>query len=188
MQVEYLVRMSLPDEGWDVNMLEEACWKAGREASRGLFLLALGQRDREVVASAGGANRGKVRRYLVTRFGLVTFQREKVRHGTGGGCYPVDKAVGLKPRQETTLWVKRRACELANEYTYRAAAALLSTEIGDKVSHGAVHSWVQKSGRAVRQGEDQRWKAVFEDGEVFEGEGEAKEIVITEMDATMLHS
>ena len=31
MQVEYLVRISLPDDGWDVNMLEEACWKAGYE-------------------------------------------------------------------------------------------------------------------------------------------------------------
>ena len=29
---------------------------------------------------------------------------------------------------------------------------------------------------------------MFEDGEVFEGEGEEKEIVVTEMDATMLHS
>jgi len=29
---------------------------------------------------------------------------------------------------------------------------------------------------------------VFEDGEVFEGEGDEKEIVVTEMDATMLHS
>ena len=30
MQVECLVRISLPDEGWDVNMLEATCWKAGR--------------------------------------------------------------------------------------------------------------------------------------------------------------
>lgn len=29
---------------------------------------------------------------------------------------------------------------------------------------------------------------VFEDGELFEGEGEQREIVVTEMDATMLHS
>jgi len=44
MQVEYLARISLSDDGWDVNMLEEACWEAGREASRGLFLLALGHK------------------------------------------------------------------------------------------------------------------------------------------------
>ena len=145
MQVEYLARVSLPDEGWDVNTLEEACWKAGREASRGLFLLTMGQRDGEVVALVGGENKGKVRHYLVTRLGVVGFQREKISHGCGGGCYPLDKAIGLKPRQEPTLWVKKSDCELANEYTYRSAAALLSAEIGDEVSHGAVYSWVQKS-------------------------------------------
>jgi hypothetical protein len=188
MQVEYLARISLPDEGWDVNMLEEACWKAGREASQGLFLLALGQRDGEAVASVEGENKGKVRRYLVTRFGIVAFRREKVSQGNGKGSYPLDRAIGLKPRQESTLWVKKRACELAKDYTYRPAAALLSAEIGDEVSHGAIWGWVQKSGRALRREENQRWEAVFEDGEIFEGEGEEKEIVVTEMDATMLHS
>ncbi len=52
MQVEYLVRISLSDDGWDVNMPEEVCWKAGREASQGLFLSALEQRDEEVAALA----------------------------------------------------------------------------------------------------------------------------------------
>ena len=121
MQVEYLVRISLPDDGWDVNMLEEACWEAGREASQGLFLSALEQRDREVVALAEGKEKGKVMRYLTTRLGVIGFRREKVNQGNGEGCYPLDRAVGLLPRQETTLWVKKRACELANEYTYRPA-------------------------------------------------------------------
>jgi hypothetical protein len=47
---------------------------------------------------------------------------------------------------------------------------------------------VKRSGRALRREEDWRWKAVFEDGEIFEGEGKEREIVVTEMDATMLHS
>ncbi|MCL0077205.1 hypothetical protein M1O12_04210, partial [Dehalococcoidia bacterium] len=48
--------------------------------------------------------------------------------------------------------------------------------------------FVQRNGRALRQEEHQKRKAVFEDGEAFEGEGGEKEIVVTEMDATMLHS
>jgi hypothetical protein len=188
MQVEYLVRISLPDEGWDVNMLEEVCWRAGREASQRLFLSALEQRDREVVALAEGDNKGKVPRWLTTRLGIIGFRREKVNQGNGKGSYPLDRAIGLLPRQETTLWVKKRACELANEYTYRPATLLLSAEIGDEVSHGTVWSWVQKSGKALRKEEDRRRETVFEDGEMFEGEGEEKEIVVTEMDATMLHS
>jgi hypothetical protein len=188
MQVEYLVKITLPDEGWDVNMLEEVCWRAGREAGQRLFLSALEQRDQEVVALAHGDNKGKVLRWLTTRLGIICFCREKVNRGNGKGSYPLDRAIGLLPHQETTLWVQKRACELANEYTYRPAALLLSAEIGDEVSHGTAWSWVQKNGKALRKEEDRRRETVFEDGEVFEGEGKEREIVVTEMDATMLHS
>ena len=188
MQVEYLARISLPDEGWDVNMLEEACWKASREAGQNLFISALEQRDGEVVALAKGETKGKVPRWLTTRLGYVCFHREKVHGGNAEGSYPLDKAIGLRPRQKATQWVQMRACELATGNTYRPAAQLLSAEIGDEVSHGAVWSGVQKSGKALRREEDQRREAVFEYGEVFEGDGEEREIVVTEMDATMLHS
>ncbi len=52
-------------------MLEEACWKAGREASQGLFLSALEQRDDEVVALAGKESKGKVMHYLLYGSGLL---------------------------------------------------------------------------------------------------------------------
>ena len=109
MQVEYLVRISLPDEGWDVNMLEEACWKASREAGQGLFISALEQKDQEVVALADGNNKGKMPRWLTTRLGIIGFRREKVNHGSGKGSYPLDRAIGLLPGQRTTLWAKKRA-------------------------------------------------------------------------------
>ena len=188
MQVEYLVRISLPDEGWDVNMLEEACWGASREAGQGLFVSALQQKDQEAVALAQGDNKGKVSRWLTTRLGYICFHREKVHGGNAEGSYPLDKAIGLQRGQRTTLWVQTRACELATGNTYRPAAELLSADIGDEVSHGAVWSGVQKSGKALRKEEDERRETVFEYGEVFEGDGEEREIVITEMDATMLHS
>ena len=151
MQVEYLVRISLPDEGWDVNMLEEACWRASREAGQKLFISALEQRDQEVVALTTGENKGKVRRWLTTRLGHICFRREKVHGGNTEGSYPLDKAIGLQRGQKTTLWVQMRECELATGNTYRPAAELLSAEIGDEVSHGAVWSRVQKSGKALRK-------------------------------------
>jgi hypothetical protein len=188
MQVEYLARISLPDEGWDVNMLEEACWRASREAGQGLFISSLEQLDQKVVALAQGDNKGKIPRWLTTRLGHICFRREKVHGGNTEGSYPLDKAIGLQRGQKATLWVEMRACQLATGNTYRPAADLLSAEIGDEVSHGAVWSRVQKSGKALRKEEDERREAVFEYGEVFEGDGEEREIVITEMDATMLHS
>ena len=137
---------------------------------------------------AQGDNNGKVPRWLTTRLGHICFRREKVHGGNTEGSYPLDKAIGLQRGQKATLWVEMRACQLATGNTYRPAADLLSVEIGDEVSHGAVWSRVQKSGKALRKEEDERREAVFEYGEVFEGDGEEREIVITEMDATMLHS
>ncbi len=85
--------------GWDVSTLEEACWKAGREASKGLFLLAVAKRDEETVALAGGKQKGKVPRYLVTRFGMVTFRREKVKQPGSHSCCSLDKAEGRHKRE-----------------------------------------------------------------------------------------
>lgn len=59
MQVEYLVTMSLPDDGWDVNMLEEACWEAARNAAKELFLRALKQEEKKVLAKVEGKRKVK---------------------------------------------------------------------------------------------------------------------------------
>jgi hypothetical protein len=44
-----------------------------------------------------------------------------------------------------------------------------------KVSHEAVWSWVRKKWPASRREGDQRWKAVFEDGDLFEGDGKERD-------------
>ena len=116
MQVEYLATMSLPDEGWDVNILEEACWKAARNAAKELFLQALKQEERTVLAKVEGERKGEVRRYLTARLGLITFYRQKLKrqeNGKNNYFYPLDRAIRLELRQETTPWVRKRACELA---------------------------------------------------------------------------
>jgi hypothetical protein len=191
MQVEYLATMSLADDGWDVNMLEEACFRAVRDAAKKLSLQALRQEERKVLAKVEGEKKGEVRRYLTTRLGLITFYRQKLKrqeNGKNSYLYPLDRAIRLEPRQETTLWVRKRACELATRYTCREAASLLRTEIGEEISHYPIHRWVQGKGKVLREEEDQKWQATFENGEAVESEGEAKEIVVTELDATMIHS
>ena len=37
MRVEYLATISLPDEGWDVNTLEEQRWEASEACEQGPF-------------------------------------------------------------------------------------------------------------------------------------------------------
>jgi hypothetical protein len=191
MQVEYLVTLSLPDEGWDVNQLEEACWQAGQEAGRRLFLKGLEQREEEVLERVNGERKGKVRHYLTTRLGVIIFERQKVRQEEeriASYTYPLDRSIGLKAYQETTLWVKRRACELAISHTYREAAYILSQEIGYEISHRTLHRWVQEQGRRLREKEDERWEEAFGHGEGIANDGKDREIVISEIDATMIHS
>lgn len=59
MQVEYLATISLPDEGWDVNALEEQCWGAARRTGKELFLQALEQRGERALAEAVGEKKGE---------------------------------------------------------------------------------------------------------------------------------
>ena len=97
MQVEYLATMSLPDEGWDVNMLEEACWQAARNAAKELFLQALRREEKKRLAKVEGERKGEARRYLTTRLGLITLYRQKLKrqeNGKNSYLYPLDRAIG----------------------------------------------------------------------------------------------
>lgn len=89
-----------------------------------------------------GEKKGEARRYLTTKLGLITFYRQKLKrqeNGKNSYFYPSDRAMRLEPGEETTLWVKKRACELATKYTYREGASLLSAEISEEISHHPVH-------------------------------------------------
>jgi len=55
MHVEYLAAISSPDEGCDVNMIEEACFEAARNAAKQLFFEAPKQREK-------GASRSRRRK------------------------------------------------------------------------------------------------------------------------------
>lgn len=54
MQVKYLATVSLPDEGWDVNMLEEICLEEARKAARELFLRALRHQEEKLLSDRKG--------------------------------------------------------------------------------------------------------------------------------------
>lgn len=98
MQVEYVAIMSLPDEGWDIDVLEEACVEAARNAAKELFLEALKQREREILAPLQGEKKGGVKRYLITRLGLIIIWRQKLkreRDGRDSYLCPLDRAIRL---------------------------------------------------------------------------------------------
>jgi hypothetical protein len=73
-------------------------------------------------------------------------------------------------------------------HPYRQAAELLGQEIGEEVSHRTLHRWVQEEGRRLRREEEARRERVFEGGDTLDAEGEEREIVVVEVDGTMLSS
>jgi len=60
-QVEYLVTISSLDEGWDVNMIEEACLEAASKAAKQLFLEALKQREKGASQNRRGKQSSQIK-------------------------------------------------------------------------------------------------------------------------------
>lgn len=133
--------------------------------------------------------REKVPQYLFTRLGLIRFERHKVKYKEEGRFgFLLDDVLGLRPYQGETKWVRRRALELAVEYPYRQARSLLRHEIGDEISYRTIHRWAQEEGKKLREEEEARQEAVFGRAEKVRGDGKEREIVVLEVDGTLLHS
>jgi len=133
--------------------------------------------------------REKVPRYLFTRLGLIRFERHKVKYKEKGKFgFLLDDVLGLRPYQAATRWVRQRALELAVEYPFRQAMSLLRHEIGDEISHRTIHRWAQEEGKKLRNEEEARQEAVFGRAEKVRNDGKEREIVVLEVDGTMIHS
>ncbi|MCL0091813.1 UPF0236 family protein, partial [Dehalococcoidales bacterium] len=133
--------------------------------------------------------REKVPRYLFTRLGLIRFERHKVKYKEKGKFgFLLDDVLGIRPYQTATRWVKQRALELAVEYPFRQAMSLIRHEIGDEISHRTIHRWAQEEGKKLRDEEEARQEAVFGRAEKVRNDGKEREIVVLEVDGTMIHS
>jgi len=86
--------------------------------------------------------RGRVSRRVETLLGVLTVERVRVR------ClechedqYPLDEAMGLAPRMESTVGVRERALWTAVELSYEKSEDFLHKFTGLTVSHGMLHRW-----------------------------------------------
>ena len=84
--------------------------------------------------------------------------------------------------------MRRRALELAVEYPYRQARSLLRHEIGDEISYRTIHRWAQEEGKKLREEEEARQETVFGRAEKVRNDGKEREMVVLEVDGTLLHS
>lgn len=195
LRVRVTLEISIPEEGLDANRIEEIVSRELRELGKQLLVMILGELEKRVVGEEteqGAIKKGRVERYLCTRSGWIRYDRQKVRdEGEEGKRYyfPLDEALGLRPHQEATEWVRKRGVELACDHPYRQAAELLGAEIGEEISHRTLHRWVQEEGEKLGAEEEEVRRRVFEEAETLEQEGgQEREIVVVEVDGTMLAS
>jgi len=192
LRVKEPLELGIPREGLNVNRLEETLAEASREFEKRVMRRALEEMEKRVLEGQGRVvKKGKRSKYLCTRFGWIRYERQKVRYlgeGGKGHGFPLDEALGLRPYQQETDWVRKRGIELACDHPYRQARDLLAQEIGEELSHRTLHRWVQEECRKLRgEGEAKRRRG-FEEGDTLEGEEEEGEIVVVEVDGTMLSS
>jgi len=194
LRVRETLEISIPLEGLDAKQVEEVVARETREFRKRLMISLFRELERVVLEKKGRrvVKKGRVERYLCTRFGWIRYDRQKVRDEEEEGKrygFPLDEALGLRPHQEETEWVRKRGVELACDHPYRQAAGLLSEEIGEGVSHRTLHRWVQEEGGKLGAEEEEVRRRVFEGGDTLEQEeGQEREIVVVEVDGTMLAS
>jgi hypothetical protein len=163
--------------------LERAIFTAAMAAGRELLVQVLKAWEAEILPTAGARQR-RVRRYLLTRLGPITFSRWKTR-SEGRYAFPLDKAMGLHARQTCSFWVWERACRLAKDHPYRQAARLLGELVGSRVDHRVLWGLVQRAGR-LRRAEIERHRAeMFDDG-VAPADADPVEMVVVEIDGAVL--
>lgn len=151
--IEVVVRLTISEEDFDVNRLEERVRAARDEAGRQLFVRALQRLEEEALAAHPQvARQRRVERRLDTTLGHVVFQRWRVKWEGQTTCL-LDRLLGLPRHSRASPAVKKRASELASRLTYREAGVVLREELHTPVSAQSVHGWVQGLGEAVGERE-----------------------------------
>jgi len=132
---------------------------------------------------------GSRERTLTTVFGVeIRYRRRGYRKRGLEGYeyrYPLDELLGIKGEERFCPLVQQIAVELATKMSFREAAHFMQQYLLVPVSHQEIHKWLQEAGKARIQEEEEVRRAIFENGEVPDGEKEA-ELVVVEVDGVVI--
>lgn len=187
--VETTITVSIPEDGLSLEALEGAVAQAVAKGGRELVVAGCRAIEEQILEGKGARLRRDKERPLdlLSRFGWVKLWRTYVQEQGGGEYgYPLDRRLGLGPRQHASPWVRQQAVALATRLPYRQAAALLREMVGGFVDHRTLYEWVQQAGARVVAEEDAQQEAAFGRGEEAPCDEQVREIVVCEVDGTFL--
>lgn len=162
------------ESGCSIIDIEKRVHEAGHQISRELFTSLLADIDRALVEARNKAEWEVVGfrdRTVVTLFGEVTIRRRLYRNTKEKGEYRIllDEALGLEPQMRMTPGVKELAVKLSTEMPFRKVAETLGY-LAPGVSAMAAWKACEEAGRLAAEEASESRKAVFEYGEIPQGQ------------------
>jgi len=187
--VETTVTISINEEGQSMEELEAQIGAMLQQAGRELLIQACHHVETQLLDAQKELRRSKRRGlHLLTRFGWMRLSRWQMRDAQGRFFYPLDQALGLRPRQHASPWITGQAVALATRIPYRQAAYLLGCFLDDEIDHRSLYRWVRNAGAQIVEEEDELQEAVFEHGVVPPRDEKVRELILALVDGTMLRA
>lgn len=116
---------------------------------------AQGEKQVCPTCGAGLESKGLIPRQMITLLGVIHWERRVYRCPRGCSLKsgaPMDKALGLKSHQQTSLEVKQMACLLAVFLPFGIASQVLQQISGVMLSPMTIWVWVQTYGQYAMEG------------------------------------
>ncbi|MGT2787953.1 ISLre2 family transposase, partial [Streptococcus loxodontisalivarius] len=137
--------------------------------------VALERLDKEIIQSyiSDGWEIDRLEeRQMTFLFGTVTFKRRRLKKAGQKSFLPLDKAIGLAPRERYSPSFNEKLSYLATAMTYRQASTTLELLTGIEMSHQGIHNLVQRVGEKVLEAQIEEETALKSPDFLFiEGDG-----------------
>ena len=159
-----------------------------REAAKELVEKILAKRQEKLLEDKKLTKKAKVSRYLYTIFGLIRFNRYKVKDKMGKFFYALDKAVGLEANLSFSPLLAERITFLCSMYPYRQARDIICHETGSQIDHRTLWRLIQKKGIKLRQQDMQEIENLYSNAKPVESRSPVHDTLVIEVDSTGISS
>jgi hypothetical protein len=175
---------SLSDfKDWEQSVLE-----LSQEIAQQIASLLLGAMDERLMADRDEGLRlvGRRERNLMTRFGPLKIERRLYRDEKGDYHFLLDEALGLAPGASATPSFEHVANLISSLAPFRQASDIIRRFVPGAPTHSCLHRMIQSAGEEKGQEEEQKRRALFEDGELPASEMRKAERLMLEADGVVV--